>query len=57
MARNTEGSESSDDEQRYSSSSEEWSEESSEDANEIVEVNGFQILDSQVIKHDIDFLK
>jgi len=55
MARNTEGSESSDDEQRYSSSSEEWSEESSEDAHEIVEVNGFQILDSQVIKHDIDF--
>ncbi|XP_010504786.1 PREDICTED: MATH domain and coiled-coil domain-containing protein At3g58280-like [Camelina sativa] len=50
MVRNTECSESSDEEQRYSSSSEEWSE-SSEDVNEVVEVvevNGFQILDSQV---------
>lgn len=50
MVRKTESSESSDEEQRYSSSSEEWSE-SSDDVNEIVEVNGFQILDSQVIKH------
>lgn len=52
MVRKTESSESSDEEQRYSSSSEEWSE-SSDDVNEIVEVNGFQILDSQVIKHEI----
>lgn len=57
MVRKTENSESSDDEQRYSSSSEEWSEDSSEDVNEIVEVNGFQILDSQVIKHDIVQIK
>ncbi|EOA25791.1 hypothetical protein CARUB_v10019158mg [Capsella rubella] len=47
MVRKRESSESSDDEQRYSSSSEEWSE-SSEDVNEVVEVNGFQILDSQL---------
>ncbi|CAN7056774.1 unnamed protein product [Brassica rapa subsp. trilocularis] len=47
MVNNTESSESSDDEQSYSSSSEEWSK-SSDDADEIVEVNGFQVLDSQV---------
>lgn len=48
MVNNTESSESSDDEQSYSSSSEEWSK-SSDDADEIVEVNGFQVLDSQVM--------
>ncbi|XP_018484521.1 MATH domain and coiled-coil domain-containing protein At3g58280-like [Raphanus sativus] len=47
MVKNTESSESSDDEQSYSSSSEEWSK-SSDDADEIVEVNGFQVLDSKV---------
>ncbi|KAG7566147.1 Phospholipase-like, partial [Arabidopsis suecica] len=57
MVRKTESSESSDDEQRYSSSSEEWSEESSEDVNEIVEVNGFQILDSQVSQVNAIFEK
>lgn len=48
MVKTPESSESSDDEQSYSSSSEEWSK-SSDDADEIVEVNGFQVLDSQVI--------
>ncbi|CAH8269032.1 unnamed protein product [Arabidopsis lyrata] len=57
MVRKTESSESSDDEQRYSSSSEEWSEDSSEDVNEIVEVNGFQILDSQVSQVNAIFEK
>lgn len=49
MVKKTECSESSDDEQSYSSSSEEWSK-SSDDVDEIVEVNGFQVLDSQVNK-------
>lgn len=57
MVNNTESSESSDDEQSYSSSSEEWSK-SSDDADEIVEVNGFQVLDSQVmINQETIFLK
>ncbi|CAH2063694.1 unnamed protein product [Thlaspi arvense] len=47
MVKKTESSDSSDDEQSYSSSSEEWSK-SSDDGDEIVEVNGFQVLDSQV---------
>lgn len=52
MVKKRECSESSDDEQSYSSSSEEWSK-SSDDVDEIVKINGFQVLDSQVIKHDI----
>ncbi|ESQ44246.1 hypothetical protein EUTSA_v10006397mg [Eutrema salsugineum] len=47
MVKNTESTESSDDEQSYSSSSEEWSN-ASDHADEIAEVNGFQVLDSQV---------
>ncbi|KAF8053011.1 hypothetical protein N665_1476s0004 [Sinapis alba] len=47
MVKTPESSESSDGEQSYSSSSEEWSK-SSDDADEIVEVKGFQVLDSQV---------
>ncbi|VVB06155.1 unnamed protein product [Arabis nemorensis] len=47
MVKKTDCSESSDDEQSYSSSSEEWSK-SSDDVDEIVKINGFQVLDSQV---------
>ncbi|CAH8321296.1 unnamed protein product [Eruca vesicaria subsp. sativa] len=47
MEKYTVSSDSSDEEQRYSSSSKEWSK-SSDHADEIVEVNGFQVLDSQL---------
>ncbi|CAN8279883.1 unnamed protein product [Cochlearia groenlandica] len=58
MVKKTEiSSESSDDEQTYSSSSEEWSEESSQDIGEIVEINGFQVLDSQVSQVNAIFEK
>lgn len=51
MVKTPESSESSDDEQSYSSSSEEWSKPSDDD-DKIVEVNGFQVLDSQVINQE-----